>query len=272
MKAIFAISLAILSLFCNAQNPIADLLFNEGVDAYNNENLELADSLLSLSAAMMPSADVYYNLAIIKLKQGNQCESCKYLDLAGKYGDTKALDIYEKHCFKKDSLEYDNSNYYCYYLNKVCEDTTLFSFFKKASTGSDSVVLLIINSTLTNEDYLSKSFEIEKYIDTVVLTAEVQPEFPGGEMALMKYLGTNVKYPEYARDHNIQGTVYLTFVVEPDSEITKVEVLRGIGGGCDEEAIRVLKMMPKWSPGLHFGKPVRVQYNIPIRFILNINE
>ena len=72
-----------------------------------------------------------------------------------------------------------------------------------------------------------------------------------------------------AKEKGIQGTVYVTFVVDTDGSITDVRVLRGIGGGCDEEAVRVVQLMPKWKPGYQDGKPVRVQFNMPLRFTLN---
>ncbi|PKP04769.1 MAG: energy transducer TonB [Bacteroidetes bacterium HGW-Bacteroidetes-6] len=106
---------------------------------------------------------------------------------------------------------------------------------------------------------------IEAEIFTIV---EEQPGFPGGESALMEYLGRNIKYPQLARESNIQGTVFVTFVVEPNGSISNVKTLRGIGGGCDEEALRVVKSMPNWTPGKQRGKPVRVQFNLPIRFVL----
>ncbi|HAW59166.1 MAG TPA: energy transducer TonB [Bacteroidales bacterium] len=105
----------------------------------------------------------------------------------------------------------------------------------------------------------------EQEIFTIV---ESMPEFPGGEEARMKFLLQNIKYPQIARESGIQGVVYVTFVVEPDGSITNVKVIRGIGGGCDEEAVRVVKMMPKWIPGNQRGKPVRVQFNMPIKFTL----
>lgn len=97
---------------------------------------------------------------------------------------------------------------------------------------------------------------------------ESMPEFPGGEEARIQFLRDNIKYPQMARESGIQGTVYVTFVVEPDGRVTGVRVLRGIGGGCDEEAIRVVKAMPRWIPGKQRGKPVRVQFNMPIKFTL----
>ena len=105
----------------------------------------------------------------------------------------------------------------------------------------------------------------EKQIFQVV---ENMPEFPGGSGALMKFLATNIKYPPYAKEAGIQGRVFINFVVETDGNITNVKVLRGIGGGCDEEAIRVVKNMPKWSPGMQRGKPVRVSFNLPVKFTL----
>jgi len=106
---------------------------------------------------------------------------------------------------------------------------------------------------------------VEEQIFTIV---EEMPSFPGGEAALMKYLGNNIKYPAIAKDAGIQGTVFVTFVIDENGNVKDVRVLRSIGGGCDEEAIRVVQNMPKWSPGKQRGKAVKVQYNLPIRFTL----
>ena len=105
----------------------------------------------------------------------------------------------------------------------------------------------------------------EKQIFQVV---ENMPEFPGGRGKLMQYLASNIKYPPYAKEAGIQGRVFINFVVEKDGSITAVKVLRGIGGGCDEEAVRVVKAMPKWKPGMQRGKPVRVSFNLPVKFTL----
>ena len=97
---------------------------------------------------------------------------------------------------------------------------------------------------------------------------EEQPTFSMGEEARQKFLSENIKYPDLARENGIQGTVYVTFVVEPDGSLSNVQVLKGIGAGCDEEAIRVVKMMPKWTPGKQRGKNVRVKINMPIKFVV----
>lgn len=105
----------------------------------------------------------------------------------------------------------------------------------------------------------------EPEIFTIV---EEMPSFPGGDQALLEYMAKNTKYPPLARENGLQGIVVVTFVVDEKGNINNVQVLRGIGGGCDEEAIRVVKSMPAWKPGKQRGMPVRVQYNLPFRFTL----
>lgn len=102
----------------------------------------------------------------------------------------------------------------------------------------------------------------------IFLHVEEAPQFPGGLPAFYKYIGENIKYPPLARESGIQGRVFIQFVVEKDGSITDVKVLKGIGYGCDEEALRVVKNSPNWSPGKQNGKAVRVQYNLPIVFQL----
>jgi len=106
---------------------------------------------------------------------------------------------------------------------------------------------------------------IEEKIFTFV---EEYPEFPGGDKALREFILNNLNYPEIARKTGITGTVYVQFVVEKDGSISDVKVVRGIGGGCDEEAVRVVKSMPKWKPGKQRGQPVRVYFTLPIEFKL----
>lgn len=110
---------------------------------------------------------------------------------------------------------------------------------------------------------------VEEEVTEPYRYVEQMPEFPGGEEARVKYFIKNLRYPPMAKESSIQGTVYLTFVVSKTGQISNVQVVRGIGGGCDEEAIRVLKMMPNWIPGRQNGKPVPVQFSLPLKFTLN---
>jgi protein TonB len=97
---------------------------------------------------------------------------------------------------------------------------------------------------------------------------EQMPEFPGGQAALLKWIGDNIKYPAIAEENGIQGRVVCTFVVERDGSVTDVQVARSIDPSLDKEAIRVLKKMPKWIPGRQNGSPVRVKYTVPVTFRL----
>lgn len=105
--------------------------------------------------------------------------------------------------------------------------------------------------------------------DEIFVFVEVQAEFPGGEEARLKFLQQNIIYPEIAKEQNEQGTVYVKFVIEKDGSITNVTIMRGVSPSIDAEAIRVIQMMPKWKPSTQRGKPVRVWFNLPIKFTLS---
>ena len=95
---------------------------------------------------------------------------------------------------------------------------------------------------------------------------DVAPEYPGGDAARVRYINRSLKYPKKAKDSEIKGTVLMRFVVEKDSTITNVEVERGRHKLLDEEATRLLEAMPKWSPGMINGVPVRTRVKMPIKF------
>ncbi len=118
------------------------------------------------------------------------------------------------------------------------------------------------------EEYIPVEMEEDIVEEAEIFTVvESMPSFPGGEAALYKYL-SKTNYPTMAQESGVQGRVYVTFVVEVDGSITDIRILRGIGGGCDEEAMRVVKAMPRWNPGRQRGQSVRVQFNLPVRFVL----
>lgn len=108
---------------------------------------------------------------------------------------------------------------------------------------------------------------VEKEPDPVVVASQM-PEFPGGDDARVEFLRNNLKYPSIASEMGISGRVTLQFVVEKDGHIDRIKVLRGLGGGCDEEALRVVKLMPKWKPGMQDGRCVPVFFTFPVVFTL----
>ncbi len=111
--------------------------------------------------------------------------------------------------------------------------------------------------------------ELPEEDNSTFTTVEVQPSFMGGNSEMYKFLGKNLKYPSAAQRANIQGKVFLSFIVEKDGSITDIETMKGIGFGCDEEAMRVVKLMPKWIAGKQNGRNVRVKFTIPVFFKLD---
>ena len=129
------------------------------------------------------------------------------------------------------------------------------------------ILLVFSNYWAIGQNY---DIAIVKENDTTVYTiVEDMPSYPGGDNARLKFLQSILVYPEKAKKRGIQGTVYITFVVDTDGSVTDVKVLRGIDEECDKEALRVVKLMPKWKPGYQKGKPVRVQFYMPVKFTLN---
>jgi len=104
--------------------------------------------------------------------------------------------------------------------------------------------------------------------DMVYTAVEHQPEYPGGITKFYRFLTKTIRYPAVAREHNTQGKVIVTMVVEKDGSLSQVHVTKSIGDGCDEEAMRVVKLSAPWTPGTQNGKAVRVEYSMPISFTL----
>lgn len=104
--------------------------------------------------------------------------------------------------------------------------------------------------------------------EQIFLVVEDPPGFPGGDAARNKYLKESIQYPDIERDNGIQGLVVVSFTVEKDGSINNVKILKGVTPNINEEAIRVVKHMPRWNPGKQRGKSVRVNVNLPIRFTL----
>ena len=134
------------------------------------------------------------------------------------------------------------------------EDDT-FSTLSGIIEPSEKDPAEVIDSSATKED--------EEWMGVII---EEYPSFPGGEEALYDFINKNLQYPEAAREANITGTVVVAFAIEKDGTISNVRILRDLGYGCGEEAVRVVKMMPKWNPGKQDGVIVRSEFVLPIKF------
>ena len=134
----------------------------------------------------------------------------------------------------------------------------------------DDVVIeneIEIEDTESDED---EAIEIEEEDDEeFFMVVENMPEFPGGDLGLMKYIQKNIKYPAIAKEYNITGKVFISFIVDKTGSVINVKVVRGVDKNLDAEAVRVIKSLPKYKPGKQRGKPVRVMFTVPINFTLN---
>ena len=123
-----------------------------------------------------------------------------------------------------------------------------------------------IEETDTDEDEI---VEIEEDEEEFFMVVENMPEFPGGDLGLMKFIQKNVRYPAIAKEYNITGKVYVSFIVDRQGSVTNVKIVRGVDKNLDAEALRVVSLLPKYKPGKQRGKAVRVMFTIPINFTLN---
>jgi periplasmic protein TonB len=136
-------------------------------------------------------------------------------------------------------------------------------------SGNDEGVNIDIPEQGTGHDM---SVITEHKDDEVYKAVEVEPEPYGGAAAWQKFLQKNIHYPPQAAENGVHGKVFLSFIVETDGHLSNIKVESGVGSGLDEEALRVLKLAPAWKPGIQNGHKVRVQYNIPINFVMPDQE
>ncbi len=135
----------------------------------------------------------------------------------------------------------------------------------------DIDVDIIIDVQITDEDlknYLASAEPPEEAADEIVIFVETQPSFPGGIDEFYRYLGQTVEYPKQAIRRGVSGKVFVEFVVDKDGSLSQLRVAKGIGAGCDEEALRVIRNSPRWNPGKQRGRAVRVRMVVPITFRL----
>lgn len=147
-------------------------------------------------------------------------------------------------------------------LHIVTDDTETNEDPEIEDSGADEETIIDIKPVID----MGRKKETEE--SPIFISVDEMPEFPGGEMALRHFLVSSIKYPVIAQENNIQGKVYVTFVVGIDGRVSDARIIRGIDPSLDKEAIRVVSNLPPWKPGKQGGKAVRVQYSVPINFML----
>ena len=151
-------------------------------------------------------------------------------------------------------------------------ETTEFEIVDDDQELKNEFSIETFENTGNAEVFIPKVEVVEEVVEeeeqTIFIVVEESASYPGGIQEMTNFIKNNLKYPQQARETGTQGKVFVTFVVEKDGSLTDVKVLRDIGSGCGEEAVRVVKSMPKWKPAKQRGKPVRMQFNLPVAFTL----
>ncbi|MGD9556142.1 MAG: energy transducer TonB [Mangrovibacterium sp.] len=146
-------------------------------------------------------------------------------------------------------------------LNIVDDKTDIEEELDIEDTEADDKTVIDVAPIIQQEEEKAEESQ-------VFFIVEDMPEFPGGELALRKFIANAIKYPVIAQENGIQGKVYVNFVVDKDGSITNAKIARGVDPSLDKEALRVVNSLPKWKPGMQRGKPVKVSYTVPISFVL----
>jgi TonB family protein len=255
-----------------------------------------SDLVFSKIVNTNPNPNSYFDLALTRAKLGDKCAFCRFLDSASFYRnkEDKLWSLFKKKCCLNKTMQI---------IDSAQKDFKIFNIISTSSCTGERKEFRFIKINQQNDtvlDYPVSAFpkgyivridnteligvqKLSLYIDTIssdldqlncnsdkvkYIISEEMASFPGGEMDMYSWLGNNIKYPIDAKETGVAGIVIITFVIEKDGSLTDVQVLNGIGAGCDEEAVRVIKAMPKWIPGKQNGIPVRTQFNLPIRFTL----
>lgn len=162
-------------------------------------------------------------------------------------------------------------------LNFVVDKSGVLQTFSIGNAAIDSAIKNVVEMLPKWQPANQNGFPTAQYFTTILTTpeqifrvVEISAYPKGGMAEFYKFVKSNIKYPKFARRIGLEGRVFVTFIVEKDGSLTEIEVVegRGIGGGCDEEAVRVVSLSPKWIPGTQKGEPVRQRYTVPITFRL----
>ena len=214
----------------------------------------------------------------IDFNEGNSSRCYFTIKEYSNYSNIVTLKIYSKSFYSQFEKAIKNSAYNQItketennITETVYQDSYLEITFKEALNNYYQIMLLNYKEKERRaQEFDEDDIDIEEDDDDeVFMVVENMPVFPGGDLGLMKYIQKNVKYPPIAKEYNITGKVYISFVVDKSGSVTNVKVVRGVDKNLDAEAVRVIKSLPKYKPGKQRGKAVKVRVYAPINFTLN---
>jgi Gram-negative bacterial TonB protein C-terminal len=258
---------------CAQEKPLPNEYYNAGLLAYSKREYKKADSLFTLALRYMPDADTYFNRAACRQKLGNEIGFCEDLAWAIRNGDKEAAKQFCKKCGRIDTTylsssgELKNKKVYSYmvlsYQSKVIDEFTVYYDWQ----GKQMNTLPFMTDTKRTSETSKKENKsnAEPEVFTIV---EDMAEFPGGNVAMMKFVKGNLRTPAELINKGLSGAVFVKFIVDEAGKVQDAMVLKGIEGcwECSTEALRIVNSMPAWTPARMTGKAVKCYFNLPIRF------
>ncbi|HET7817745.1 MAG TPA: energy transducer TonB [Bacteroidia bacterium] len=246
-------------------------LYNLGVDFFNKEKYKEADSVFSLMINNgFYDKDVYFNRAAARNKLSNVCGFCSDIALAASHGDNEANLLFWESCPKKGTFFSCSPN-----LDVTIKDTQVVII--EHDTVQKTSLTTIVNrhsgvaSTKCMDDLTKEECKDLKKEPSFTYSSISHPaEFPGGDGELLRFIKANIKYPLYEKEKKIEGKVYVQFTIYTDGSVTDIRLQRGIDNhpNLNNEALRVVGLLPKWIPATTNGKPMKMRFILPIPFKL----
>ncbi len=270
MKAFFSLSIFtfMLTLFSNCSTN--EILFKKGLEQLNKNDYVKADSLFEESFKINKSLKVARYYAMTQMFIGDTCNAINILNSCSK---KEANEFYNKY-FKPDTLYYTDKlktsfgEYSVIYYN-ICSGFYYQYFYLKSNSTNKINKYKLVDSQ--GNEMIIRNGKEDKINDYERLFCNVDqlPEFPGGNDSLTSFISNNIQYPSASRMLKIQGRVIVEFVVNSDGKVENVKLLNGVEESLNNEAIRVIKSLPNWNPGIVDNMPVSVAFAVPINFKLN---
>ena len=260
------------------------------------------EKLFTSEVNIHPRQDAWFNLAVAKAMLGNQCGFCNCLQKMDRGYLIAPFKLFFKYCtYFKDITILDtlqkNDKIINHILVNACDTNKyLLNIFFRINQKNDTVfgyitakvtkgiiadieeidsndyerIIYKIDTTKINSDTIKK-FTINKILkiqgeSPVYYLAEVMPYFPGGKEGMYAFIQNHIRYPEIAKKHKISGIVIVQFIIEKNGTVTNLKILKDIGGGCGDEALRVVRLMPIWIPATQKGRHVRIKFIMPVKF------
>lgn len=262
---LLSVFLLITTLNAGAQSVASVKAYEKGSKALEKKKYHEAIELLTVSIAEHPTANAYFNRAIAHYNLGDSCSFCIDLINAGTLHDQEAESLYQTKCMYShttnvipDSILQENPdvNLIEKRYHKCLPDSSIH-YITKFNTGWKP-------GTVTNPEIVNVNTDTME-VFTVV---EQMPVFNKNWKSIYEFIGFTIHYPSEAREKYIEGKVYVNYIVLADGRVANVYVMKGIGFGCDEEAVRIVQAMPLWTPGKQRGKNVPVRMNLVVTFKL----